>query len=121
MLVVLAGVGLLTQLAIAPAPAQEMAQPKITGKIADKTIKEFTDLNLPGVKKVKYARLTLGPNASISPMVANEGTDLCVALSGSITSTARRRQEVHGQRGRHFHYPDGLQGKDHAGWPTGIL
>ena len=119
MLVVLVGVGVLTQVTITPAPAQEMMKPKMTGKITDKTIKEFTGLNIPGVKSVKYARLTLGPNASIAPMEVNEGTDLCMARSGSVTVTLPDGKKSTSKAGDIFILPLGLKAKVAVAGPQG--
>lgn len=111
MLVVIVGAAVLTQVTITPAPAQEM-KPKVTGKVTDKTIKEFTDLNIPGVKSVKYARLTLGPNASVTPMEQNEGTDLCMARSGSVTVTLPDGKKSTSKAGDIFIIPLGLKAKN---------
>lgn len=119
MLAVLVGVAAWTQVTIAPAPAQEMMKPKVTGKITDKTIKEFTDLNIPGVGKVKYARLTFGPNASIAPMVANEGTDLCMARTGSVTVTLDDGKKSTSKAGDIFIIPMGLKAKVATAGPQG--
>ncbi|MGH2404782.1 MAG: hypothetical protein ACRDGN_09995 [bacterium] len=119
MLAVLVGVAVWTQVAIAPAPAQEMMKPKMTGKITDKTIKEFTDLNIPGIAKVKYARLTFGPNASVAPMEANEGTDLCEARTGSITVTLADGKKSTSKGGDIFIIPMGLKAKNATAGPRG--
>ncbi|MGQ0571630.1 MAG: hypothetical protein ACT4P5_19175 [Armatimonadota bacterium] len=110
-LAVLVGVAVWTQVAIAPAPAQEMAKPKITGKVTDKTLKEFSgaDFNVPGIKSVKFARLTLGPNAKVEPMTAEGYGDLCNATRGTLTVNLDGGKKVTYKAGDIFIVPMGMK------------
>ena len=75
LLTVLAGVGVLTQMSIAPVPAQ-MSQPKITGRVVDKVVKSFDAAGLPGIHSIEYRRFTMSPGAKVEGEFAFDGDQL---------------------------------------------
>ncbi len=110
-LAVLVGVGVLTQLSISPAPAQEIGKPKLMGSMAEKVIKDFGDMNLPGVKSVRYMTLTMKPGFRGENLPMDDGTDLCEATRGSITVVLPDGQKVFHKAGDIFTIPLGLKTK----------
>ncbi|MGQ0551403.1 MAG: hypothetical protein ACT4PY_17220 [Armatimonadota bacterium] len=120
-LAVLVGVAVWTQVTITPAPAQEVMKPKVTGKVTDKTLKEFsgTDFNVPGIKSVKFARLTLGPNAKVEPMTAEGYGDLCNATRGTITVNLDGGKKVTYKAGDIFIVPMGMKAPSVQAGPAG--
>lgn len=88
MLTALAVVAVLTQISIAPAPAQ-MAQPKMTGKVTDKVLKSFNGLGIPGLVQIQYRQFVASPGFKIEGEVnlGENHYELCTARRGSITVT----------------------------------
>ncbi len=111
MLAVLVGVAVLTQVSITSAPAQEMGKPKMMGSIVEKTIQDFGSNNLPGVKTVKYMRLTMKPGARMENVPMNDGTDLCEAKRGTITVTFPDGSKTTKKAGDIFVIPVGTKTK----------
>ena len=111
MLAVLVGVAVLTQAAITPAPAQEMAKPKVVGSMKETVIKDFGSINLPGVKSVRYMRLVMKPGFRGENLTMEDGTDLCEAKKGSITVTLPDGNKVTYKAGDIFTIPLGLKAK----------
>ncbi len=111
MLAVLVGVTVLTQVTIAPAPAQEMAKPKMTGSMSEKVIKDFGSINLPGVKSVRYMRGIFKPGFRGENVPMEDGTDLCEAKRGSITVTFPDGNKVTNKAGDIFVVPVGTKTK----------
>ena len=107
MVAVLVGIAVLTQVTIAPS----LAQPKVTGTITEKTIKEFTGLNIPGIKSVKYVRATWKPGAKVENATQSEGTDLCEARRGVIFATLGDGTKASFKAGDIFILPLGLKFK----------
>ncbi len=87
-LTALAIVAVLTQISIAPAPAQ-MAKPKMTGKITDVALKSFGGLGIPGLVQIQYRRFTVSPGGKIEGEInlGENHYELCTARGGSITVT----------------------------------
>lgn len=111
MLAVLVAVGVWTQVTITPAPAQEMMKPKVTGKITEKILKEFTgaDFGVPGLKSVAFGRLTMSPNAKLEPMTAEGYGDLCNATKGTIIVSLPDGKKVTHKGGDIFVVPMGMK------------
>lgn len=107
---VLVGIALLTQATITPAPAQEM-KPKTTGSMVEKIIQDFGNLNLPGVKAVRYMRGTMAPGFSGENLPMEDGTDLCEARKGAIFVTLPDGTKVSHKTGDIFVIPLGLKTK----------
>ncbi len=107
---ILLGIALWTQVTIAPAPAQEM-KPKMTGSMVEKIIHDFGNLNLPGVKAVRYMRGTMAPGFRGENIPMEDGTDLCEARKGSITVTLPDGMKVFHKAGDIFTLPLGLKTK----------
>jgi len=107
---VLVGIAVLTQVTITPAPAQEM-KPKMMGSITEKVIKDFGSMDVPGVKSIRYMRLTMKPGARMENVPMVDGTDLCEARKGSITVTLPDGMKVFHKAGDIFTIPLGLKTK----------
>ncbi len=110
-LAVLVGVAVWTQMTITPAPAQEVAKPKVTGSMSEKVIKDFGSINLPGVKSVRYMRDTFKPGFRGENVPMEDGTDLCEAKKGSITVTFPDGNKVTQKAGDIFVIPVGTKTK----------
>jgi quercetin dioxygenase-like cupin family protein len=117
-LTVILGVGVLTQVTIKPAPAQMMGPPKMTGKIVEKTIAEFKDLNLPGIKNVKYVNFSAAPNAKVENLEFDH-VELCNTKRGTVVVTLANGQKVTHKTGDVFIIPMGLKAKTIAFGPGG--
>ena len=109
MLTVILGIAVLTQVTIKPAPAQPMT-PKMTGKITEKTIAEFKDLNLPGIKNVKYVNFTAAAGAKIENLEFDH-VELCITKRGTVVVTLADGQKVTHKTGDVFIIPNGLKTK----------
>ena len=111
MLAVLVGVAVWTQVTISPAPAQEMMKPKVTGKITEKILKEFsgTDFGVPGIKSVKFGRFTMSPNAKVESPPAEGYGELANATKGTITVTLDGGKKVTYKGGDIFIHPVGMK------------
>ena len=110
-LALLVGVGVLTQVTITPAPAQEMAKPKMMGSITEKVIQDFGNMNIPGVKSIRYMRLTMKPGARMENVPMEDGTDLCMATKGTISVVLPDGTKVFHKAGDVFTLPLGLKTK----------
>lgn len=111
-LAALFGVAILTQVAIAPAPAQ-MAAPKITGNMRDVALKSFDGMGLPGIVQIQYRRATMAPGFRIVGEV-NLGEDhmeLCTPSKGSITVTLLDGSKHTFKRGDIFTVPLNMKAK----------
>ncbi len=112
MLAVLAGIAVLTQVGIPSAPAQgTVDKPKVTGSVVEKVIKDLGNVNLPGVKTVKYMRLTMAPGAKMENAPMDDGTDFCEAKKGAIFVTLPDGTKVSHKAGDIFTIPLGLKTK----------
>src|SRR5512132_340694 len=109
MLTVIFGVAILTQVTIKSAPAQ-MMQPKMIGKIEEKTLHEFKDLGLPGVKTVKYVHVTAATNARIENLEYDHA-ELCVTRRGTVVVTLPDGQKITHKTGDVFIVPNGIKTK----------
>ena len=111
LLTVLAGVGVLTQMSIAPVPAQ-MSQPKITGRVVDKVVKSFDAAGLPGIHSIEYRRFTMSPGAKVEGEFVFDGyAVLSVARSGKITVTFPDGSKATFKAGDMFTIPAGAKTK----------
>lgn len=120
MLAVLVAVAAWTQITIVPAPAQ-MMKPKVTGKITEKILKEFTgtDFGVPGIKSVAFGRLTMGPNAKLEPMTSEGYGDLCNATKGTIIVSLPDGKKVTHKGGDIFIVPMGMKAPAIQAGPSG--
>ena len=109
-LTVILGVAVLTQVTIKPAPAQMMGPVKMTGKIVEKTIAEFKDLNLPGIKNVKYVSFSAAANAKVENLEFDH-VELCTTGRGTVVVTLADGQKVTHKAGDVFVVPMGLKTK----------
>jgi len=91
-LAVLAGLGVLLQLTMSPAPAQHsaMGKVKVTGKVTDKLLKHFdgSAAKLGSVRTIELRRMTMAPGATLKgEMASHDHADLCIVEKGSVTYT----------------------------------
>jgi len=91
-LAVLAGLGVLLQLTVSPAPAQHgaMGKVKVTGKVTDKLLKHFdgSAAKLGSVRTIELRRMTMAPGATLKgEMASHDHADLCIVEKGSVTYT----------------------------------
>lgn len=118
-LAVLVAVAAWTQITIVPAPAQ--MKPKVTGKITEKILKEFTgtDFGVPGIKSVAFGRLTMSPNAKLEPMTSEGYGDLCNATRGTIIVSLDGGKKVTHKAGDIFFVPMGMKAPAIQAGPSG--
>jgi quercetin dioxygenase-like cupin family protein len=91
-LAVLAGLGVLLQLTMSPAPAQHgaMGKVKVTGKVTDKLLKHFegSAAKIGSVRTIELRRMTMAPGATMKgEMASHDHADLCIVEKGSVTYT----------------------------------